>query len=307
MAPGGASDPGAFTVSETAAAWYVMQVVRFSDRDAARILGVSLRQLRALARAGALSPTDRGYDFRDLRCLRSVFELRARGVSLRRIRDTIERLRSRFPELDRPAASLCLAGPSRRGLVVRVRGGLEEPGGQMLLDFAGPRGTPVRALGGADGGGAGAAAAWFELGCRLDGLAGEERAARSAYRRAVEADPAFADAWCNLGAVEHRLGRRSEAERAWREATRWAPGHVEARLNLAALLEDTGRPVQALHELRAALRAEPLRSESHLHAALLCEKLALSVLARRHWRHYLALDPAGGFASIARSRLDEGP
>ncbi len=246
MARGGAPEPGPRTVSETARAWYVMQVVRFSHRDAARILGVPPRQLRALARAGSLSRGDGGYDFLDLRCLRAVLELRARGVPLRRIRDTIERLRSSFPELDRPAASLRLAGPASGRLVVRIRGSLQEPGGQMLLEFGAAAEAPVRVLPDEGGRGPDEAVTWFELGCHLDALPGEEEAARRAYRRAVEADPSFADAWCNLGAAEHRLGRRAEAERAWREATRRLPGHVEARLNLAALLDEAGRHVRSV-------------------------------------------------------------
>lgn len=304
MAFAAASDRPAFFVSKSSRPCYVMEVVRFSDRHAARILGLSPRRLRALARAGALRPASRGYDFLDLRCLRVVGELRARGVPLRRIRDTVERLRSQFPELERPAASLRLAEPRPRRLLVRIRGALQEPGGQMLLDFEPDCGARVCALPEESLRPPEAAAAWFELGCRLEGRPGEEEAARGCYRRAVEADPGLADAWCNLGAVEHRLGRRAEAERAWREAIRRAPRHVEARLNLAALLEDAGRPLPALHELRAALRADPLRSEAHLHAALLCERLGFRSLARGHWRRYLALDPDGGFASIARSRLE---
>jgi tetratricopeptide (TPR) repeat protein len=54
-------------------------------------------------------------------------------------------------------------------------------------------------------------------------------------RRAIEIDPAFADAWCNLGLLLQDQGRFDEALAAYEEALRHDPAQQEARLNRALL------------------------------------------------------------------------
>jgi tetratricopeptide (TPR) repeat protein len=146
---------------------------------------------------------------------------------------------------------------------------------------------------------------WFERGCRLDSRPETFAQAIEAYRSAIEADPGFADAHCNLGAVHHQQDRRAEARGCYERALACDASHVEAHLNLANLDEEDERPEAALAHYRAALRADPMRAETHLAVALLYEKLTLRRRARDHWRRYLQCAPGGAWAEVARKRLDE--
>jgi tetratricopeptide (TPR) repeat protein len=146
---------------------------------------------------------------------------------------------------------------------------------------------------------------WFERGCRLDSRAETFADAIDAYLRALDVDPQFADAHCNLGAVYHQQDRRDAARACYENALGCDASHVEAHLNLANLDEEEEHPEAALAHYRAALRADPLRAETHLAAALLYEHLTLRRRAREHWRRYLQLAPGGAWAAAARKRLAE--
>lgn len=292
----------------------------YSLPEAARILGVSPARLRrwersALVRPSARRVTDDGADelawgFRDLVCVKTILLLLDHGIPLKRIRRTVEAVRERIPELDQPVAQLRVWLDGSGRVVVRHDGVLLEPSGQTVIDFAlsperpedvAPLARPCED-GAAD---PETALEWFEQGCRLDGRHETLGEAAAAYRRAIEADPDFADAHCNLGAVHHQLGRRAEARACYERALACDPGHVEAHLNLASLAEEEDRREAALAHYKAALRADPLRAETHLAVALLYERLALRRKAREHWRRYLQTAPAGAWAEVARKRLEE--
>ena len=56
---------------------------------------------------------------------------------------------------------------------------------------------------------------------------------------------------------------------------------------------------------RQALESDPRFPDIHVSIALIYEKLELLRTARVHWRRYLALEPAGSWARVARQRLEE--
>jgi len=289
-------------------------VTTYSVGDAARILKVSPRRLRYWARTELVSPkrvpgADVGFEFRDLVGARAVIALLDQGVPLRRIRRSIERLRQRLPEIDDPLGALRI-GPAGPDSVVARHGDLwMEPEGQLLLDFASGEssGEPVarfeRAADVATGA-AGNAADCFELGCHLDADPGTYKDAIAAYQRAIELEPDFADAHCNLGAVLFNQGRRGLARKSFERCLALDPGHIESHFNLANLLEEEGCNDMALRHYRAALDANPFYADVHVNLALLCEKMKLGRTARQHWRRYLQLDPVGSWSDLARQRLE---
>ena len=57
---------------------------------------------------------------------------------------------------------------------------------------------------------------------------GDLAAAEAALRRALNLRPAYADAWCDLGATLSAAGRPQEALAALSRAGALAPGHLEA-------------------------------------------------------------------------------
>ena len=280
--------------------------------DAARICHVPRGRLRYWERTALLrlsSPTNQpaAFRFEDLISVRSVVRLLGRGVPLRRIRRSMEAVRLRIPELDRPLGALRTWGEGSRRLVVRHDGVLVQPDGQLVLDFSmppAPAGDVARLVAReepvADG------MDWFERGCRLDTDRATWPDAIEAYRRAIELAPDFADAHCNLGALYFNQDRRARARRCFERALELDPSHVEANLNLAALLEEAGRGEAALGHYKSALARDPFNGDTLVSLALLYERLALPRKALDPWRRYLQLDPLGSWADLARRRLEEG-
>lgn len=306
----------------------------YSLGDVARILKVSPRRLRywrktrlipadpggeAASRAPQLGLDESGddgsgYAFRDLVVLRTIVSLVDKGIPLQRIRRNLETLRDRVPELDEPATALRLWDEHSSRLVVRRDGRLEEAGGQLVLDFDadGPSedGAPVQSLAEFESperlGGARLedALEWFERGCELDAESAKWAEAIEAYERALEIEPDYADAYCNLGAVRYNQGQRAEARRAFEACLEREADHVEANFNLANVLEEQGEDDAALAHYRRALAADPLYPDLHINLALLYEKLRREKPACDHWRRYLQLDPQGSWAEVARMRLE---
>jgi tetratricopeptide (TPR) repeat protein len=289
------------------------RVTAYPIREAARILGISPARLArwersALVRPSAIVDARPAYGFRDLVCVKTILLLLDHGVPLRRIRRTVEAVRERIPELDEPIARMRVWLDGSDRVVVRHGEALYEPDGQQVIDFAlsPERGEDVAPLARPAAPDAESALEWFERGCRLDASPATFAEAIEAYRHAIEADPDFADAHCNLGAIHHQMDRREEARACYQRALGCDPRHVEANLNLASLLEEDDRPEAALGHYKAALKADPLRAETNLAMALLYERLGLRRRARDHWRRYLQSAPSGPWAETARKRMEEG-
>jgi protein O-GlcNAc transferase len=139
---------------------------------------------------------------------------------------------------------------------------------------------------------------------RGNAAAAQERPAEAAahYRKALELQPDFAAAWCNLGHVQAELGAREEAQRCfdralvlkpdlpdalvgignlhvaaerleeaaacyWR-ALALDPSLAEAQLNLGHALKDQGDAQGALAAYRAALALRPQYAEARWAAAM---------------------------------------
>jgi tetratricopeptide (TPR) repeat protein len=285
----------------------------YSRVEAARILRVSPNRLRTFERMDLVRPAtgpgeNARFDFRDLLSLRALVALLDRGVPMRRIRRSVERVRARWPELERPLGALRLEDGCER-LVVRHGGERLDPDGQLLLDFGGaPAGepTPVAELPAAAAGPR-TALEWFERGCQLDIEDGTLVDAIEAYRRALELDPTLADAHCNLGTAYYNRGDREAARASYEAAIAQIPAHREANFNLGNLLEEAGRREAAIHHYKRAVTADPCFADAQLNLALLYEKIGAAKRGREHWRRYLQLAPDGTWAEVARQRLRQTP
>lgn len=285
--------------------------------DAARILKVSPGRLRYWERTALVRLRNElqeseesapSFEFRDLVCARAVLGLIEQGVSLRRIRNSVERLRHNVPELEDPLSALRVWAEGSPRVVVQHAGRLLEPSGQMVLDFvAGPEGEapPVAdlTLHRETETAPPSAIDWFERGCSFDADAKTYGEAEEAYRHAIEIDPTFADAHCNLGAVLYNQGQRSAARRCFERCIELEARHVEGHYNLGNLLEEDGADKPALHHYQSALEGDPLSAELHVNLALLHEKMGAPLLGREHWRRYLQIEPKGPWSDVARQRV----
>ncbi len=292
----------------------------YSLQNAARILKVAPSRLRYWKRTRLAVPRASletearaaDYEFRDLVGLRAVLSLLEQGISLRRIRGAVEVLRERAPEIEDPLVALRLWGEGSARMVVERDGRWTEPDGQILLGFDAATAADAVRSGVASIDAAAVAAEeappsagdHFERGCRLDADPATYAQAVEAYEAALEADPEFADAHCNLGAVFYNRGERDDARRHFERCLRLDPGHVEAHFNLANLLEEEGCNEMALHHYRAGLAADPFYPDLHINLALLYEKMELLPSAGEHWKRYLQLEPEGSWSEVARLRLE---
>jgi tetratricopeptide (TPR) repeat protein len=270
----------------------------YTSQDAAKLLGLSLAQVRAFARDGFLTPSrgPRGelqFSFQDLVILRTAKGLVAARIATRRIRGALKRLRAQLPR-GRSLAELHIAAEGDRIVVSDGETTWSPESGQMQLDFAvaelATRAAPMarRAAKAArkveDELSAGD---WYELGLELEVATPAE--ARDAYRRALELDAHHADAHVNLGRLLHEQGLVEEAERHYRLALREAPDHATAAYDLGIALEDLGRPADAIEAYRAALVTDPRLADAHYNIARLYEKVGKKAAALRHFSAYRRL------------------
>ena len=274
----------------------------YSSRDVARLLGLTVAQVRGFARDGFLTPgRGRGeqlqFSFQDLVILRTAKALVAARIPARRIRRALRKLRQQLPR-GRSLAELRITAEGDRIVVSDGDTAWNPESGQTHLDFAvsdlATRAAPIArrtaqaaraAEGDLD------AADWYELGLELEAV--EPGEARDAYRRALELDAHHADAHVNLGRLLHEQGMVEEAERHYRLALRENPDHATAAFNLGIALEDLDRPADAIEAYRAALATDPRLADAHYNVARLYERVGKKAAALRHLGTYKRLTEPG--------------
>jgi tetratricopeptide (TPR) repeat protein len=269
----------------------------YTARDVARLLGLSLAQLRAWVRAGFLDPR-RGprreyrFTFQDLVLLRTAKAL-AGVVPPRKLRRALRRLRTQLPS-GRPLTGVQITTDGR-DVVVRDGAALWKPdSGQGVLDFEvaelAEKVAPLArraALAARAAEPEPDAAAWYALACDLESSAPGE--ARDAYRRVLELDPDHVEARVNLGRLLHEAGHTAAAETHYRLALRARPADPTASFNLGVALDDLGRTAEAVRSYEAALAADPDYADAHFNLARLYERTGKRVAALRHFKAYRQL------------------
>jgi len=270
----------------------------YTSRDVAKVLGLTVAQVRGFARDGFLTPGrgPRGellFSFQDLVILRTAKGLVAARIPTRRIRRALRRLRAQLPR-GRSLAELRIGAEGDRIVVSDGVTTWSPESGQMQIDFAvsdlASRAAPMarRAAKAARRVEEDLSAEdWYELGLELEVAAPSE--ARDAYRRALELDAHHADTRVNLGRLLHEQGLVEEAERHYRLALRENPEHATAAYNLGIALEDLGRAADAIEAYRAALAADPRLADAHYNVARLYEKAGKKAAALRHLSSYKRL------------------
>ncbi len=271
----------------------------YSTRDVTELVGLSAARVRALARAGVLSP-QRGrrrhyrFSFQDVVLLRTARELMRARVPPRKLWRALRSLKRQLPQ-GQPLTALRVSAQGDQ-VVVRERDALWHPeSGQASFDFSvselALRALPlVRAAAreAEQGGGAGSSDDWFALGLECEAV-GALAEAQAAYRRATALEPAHADAHINLGRLLHAAGEPAEAERHYRQALAAAPDSATAQFNLGVALEDLGRHEDAIRAYGSAIAAEPDFADAHYNLARLYERRGDKPAAIRHLARYKAL------------------
>jgi len=264
---------------------------RYSLQDVGRLLGLPRSIVRGLIDAGFVSPL-RGprreyrFSFQDLVVLRAAHALVEAKLPTTRILRSLRRLRTQLPA-DVPLSGLRVEAV---GDAVAVHDGTAQwrpDDGQYLLRFhvGAPRGRlaflefegqPIQS-----------ARALFERAVALEESHPEQ--AIGLYRQAIDAEPALADAYTNLGRLQHERRQLAEAESTYRACLAHCAPDDALYFNLALLLEDLEREDEAGAMYEAALERNPDLAEAHYNLALLCEAAGRAQEAIRHLSAYRRL------------------
>lgn len=121
---------------------------------------------------------------------------------------------------------------------------------------------------------------WFRIGSELEDTSPVE--ARRAYLQALEVDASMADAYLNLGRLDHDAGELGRAEAHYRDAVRCAPGDATSHFNLGVLLEDRSRPDEAVLAYKQAIVRDPELADAHYNLGLLLESRGHRAEAMKH-------------------------
>lgn len=271
----------------------------YTQSDVARLLELSVGQVRSLTRAGFLHPRrgPRGeyrYTFQDLVLLKAAKGLHAARIPARKIRRALEKLRNQLPS----GRSLSAVQITAFGEDVVVRDGSlawEPSTGQAVFDFEvsdlARKVAPLarRAAEEAfESGDEYSAEQWYGVGCELEPADPEQ--AREAYRRALELEPGHVEAHINLGRLLHEVGDLKWAEHHYREALAARPADPTALFNLGVSLEDLGNEAQAIVAYGRAVEADPALADAHFNLARLYEQRGDHGAALRHFNSYRRLN-----------------
>lgn len=283
----------------------------YSRSEVRRLLTLTERQLRSWEKQELIAPAEE-YGFVDLLALRTLAKLRKARVSTAKIRSALVALREKLDGVDNPLVELKLFSEGRKIRVQLGRQTMEPDSGQLLFDFGAdeirklvtfpdqssreatpPEKEQDRIY----------ADALFQEALGLEQQGDTEEAIR-AYRKVIEADPAFAGAFVNLGTIYFTARDFRQAEASYKSAIEADPSYALAYFNLGNLYDEMGdRPV-ALLQYESALKLNPNYADAHYNIALLYQATGQVLKAVHHWKSYLKLDPMSPWASIARRELD---
>lgn len=146
------------------------------------------------------------------------------------------------------------------------------------------------------------APAHLELGVLAARDESDSEKAIGLFQRAIEIDPAYADAYSNLGCAYGTRERFAEAIQAFEKALELKPELAAARFNLAKALSFTGRIDEAAPHFIEVIRLRPdLEFEAHFFAGDALARRGNFAAARMHFESALRIRPE---SSDVRNRLN---
>lgn len=271
----------------------------YNARTVAKLLDLSVDQVRSYARAGFLAP-DRGprreyrFSFQDLVLLRTAKGLLAARIPPRRVRRALAQLKRRLPS-GRPLTGVRIAAEGDRVVVHDGDAIWDLDSGQARLNFevatlarrAAPHARRMATQAFDSTADELTADDWFSLGTDLETTAPDH--AREAYRRALDLNPDHVETRLNLGRILHEEGKLHAAEAHYRLALSVRPEDGTALFNLAVCLEDLGRSEEAIRIYRQTIAADPNCADAYYNLARLFEKQGDSAAALQHLAAYRRL------------------
>jgi tetratricopeptide (TPR) repeat protein len=140
----------------------------------------------------------------------------------------------------------------------------------------------------------------------------QPQAAMQQFQQALVANPHNPDAYYNLAACYHYMGKQSsdsssmnQAENLYHQCLDLSPDHVAAHRALAVLLVDTNRSQSAFTLLQRWAARSPQMADARLELARLHEEFGERDAARRYLTEAVEIDPSNSRAWVAMANLRE--
>jgi tetratricopeptide (TPR) repeat protein len=271
------------------------------------LLGVAPGRIRAWVKAGLIRPaeTRQGvwhFDFRQVSAAKTVCDLARSGVTVARLRHSVEQLRAWLPEAEAPLQQLSLLEDGR--VLVRLEDGeLAEADGQLRIDFEQPAPAPAEPAHGPMRlhSGPSTAAQWYEQAVGQE-AAGYLADAVESYRQALLLGGPDADVCFDLAHALAAMGKRERAAERYAQAVELRPKFADAWNNLGAVLAELGHPDDACEAFRRAIEIDPHDARAHYNLADTLDEMGFPAEAAPHWDAYLKQDRTSDWARHARSR-----
>lgn len=111
------------------------------------------------------------------------------------------------------------------------------------------------------------------------------------FKRAVESDPSYAEAWAQNGFCNGMLGRHEEALRASRQAIRLRPDSAESYVNIGSASAFLGQYKESADAYRQALRLDPDNADVYYALGLTYNKMGRADDELQAYRQAVRLKP----------------
>ncbi|MGD0899563.1 MAG: tetratricopeptide repeat protein [Thermoguttaceae bacterium] len=144
---------------------------------------------------------------------------------------------------------------------------------------------------------------------------GQYQQALGEFQEAVYIDPANADAYYNLAATYHRLGRLrgqpddlARSETFYNQCLQLEPNHCDGHRGLAVLLAEKGRTDEAVRSLQVWAQQQPWLADPRIELARLYEELGDRATAKERLVEAVRVDPnnARQWAALGKLREETG-
>jgi tetratricopeptide (TPR) repeat protein len=142
--------------------------------------------------------------------------------------------------------------------------------------------------------------AYYHLGMAYSSL-GKYKEAVEAYSRAVRIKPDYAAAYYNLGHAYSNLNRHDKAIKAFRQSIQYEPGNVEAYFALGNAYFDSGKEERAVDTFEAAISRKPDNPYAYYRLGLLYFPTGLHARAAEAFTQVIIRDPRYGEAYFHRA------
>ncbi len=109
------------------------------------------------------------------------------------------------------------------------------------------------------------------------------------YQKAVEIEPRYEKGWNNLGILWALKGDLQKAKDCFQKILSINPNHLESHLHLGTIWKKEGQWQKAIESYQFALSLDPLRGETHYHLGLLYEEMGRMDLALPHYETFVHL------------------